>query len=194
MSKVIHKIAAALALGALLQISVLSTYASATNGNLKLGLKNRPCAEQLTSVRYRTELLGIYKLNEVKKHAVLHKKWQTRIAYAGQWVPTEASKTREKLYELDKLNTSIVTEVDSEIHSSQKLPTTALDCTTAKRGELQKRVNVIEANNLKLNNLQKEYASYQGKQFAKQSQKMLKKLHAEKNKHPKSTYSKLDVK
>ncbi len=160
------------------------------------------CKQKISKLNYRSALLGIYKKSENKKHQALHKKWAPRISYAGQWVPKYAENTRDSLYEYDELHAISEKEINKQIQDYKYLSKTPLVCTknnlstvTKKLEELQgiKNKKVVGGQALISQNKKKE-TEFLKKDFKKSSDKMVKKLHKEKSKHPKPQHPRLDVK
>lgn len=162
----------------------------------------KTCEEQIAAVNYRADLLIAYKKSENQKYQAVRKKWVNRIAYAAQWVPKDAAKTRDSLYKYDAFHAATITEVSTQIKLYRTLEKRPLTCSSAMKGERARRLAAVKGlegkkvvgGNALINQLQRKETKFLTKDFKKTSDKLVHKLHKEKRKHPKPEHAKLYVK
>ncbi|MDB5170316.1 MAG: hypothetical protein JWO35_10 [Candidatus Saccharibacteria bacterium] len=160
------------------------------------------CEQKVAKLNYRSELLEIYQKSENDKYTAVHKKWATRISYAGQWIPKDAEKTRESLYEYDALHAATDKEVNKQIGDYRYLEKSPLNCSKSKVATLTKKLdevkglknNKVVGGNALIGQHKKAESEFLKKDFKKSSDGLIQKLHKEKSKHPKPQHPKTDVK
>ncbi len=160
------------------------------------------CEKKVTLLNNRSKLLAKYKQSEEKKYQLQRKKWAKRIGYSGQWVKKEAENTRSKLYEYDKLNNDLKSELDKQIETYKYLETNPLDCSDAKQNELKKKLaevsgikdKKIVGGQAKIEQLKNQKVKYSNGEFNKSTDKLIEKLHSEKKKHPAPKDKPIEVK
>lgn len=161
--------------------------AQAQNPNEKL-----KCNQQVALINLRSQLLASYKLSEEKQYKVFRKKWANRITYAGQWVPKESVKARDALYKYDSLHKSLIDEVDKQIKEFQYLETDPVSCAEDKKNTLAIKLEEVNGMDGKkvvggqalIEKKKKEELKFEKSKFKKATGKMIKKLHAAKEKNP----------
>lgn len=154
---------------------------------------NISCDQKVGVVNFRSKILGAYKSSEDSQYKRERKKLASRIAYAGQWVPKDAEKAREKLYKYDELHKSLNTELDKQIKNYQYLETDPLDCSDAKKDLLSKKLDEINGVKDKkivggqalIRQKKNEQQAYVRGDLKSANDNLVKKMHKAKSKHPK---------
>lgn len=183
-------------LGLFILVAISSTSSSVYAASIP-----QTCKQKVAKLNYRSALLEVYKKSENGKHEALHKKWATRISYAGQWVPKDAEKARESLYKYDALHAITEKEIDKQIQDYSYLKNSPLDCskTDAKvlvakfedvRGIKDKKV--VGGQSLIAQDKTNETV-FLKKDFKKSTDSLINKLHKEKSKHPKPQHPKVEA-
>lgn len=150
------------------------------------------CSQQVALVKYRSDLLTVYKQSDHAKYKTFRQQWANRIVYASQWVPEDARKTRESLYKYDALHARNLKEIDAQIRAAAGLKKAALGCSGAQKAVLrQKLVDIkgvkdgrVVGGNALISQNKREETKFQNNEFKKSRETLIRKLHAAKVAHP----------
>lgn len=170
-------------LGALLLLAVVFSWLP-----LSVAQAAANCQQQAAVLNGRSASLGLYQQRADNRYQNFRREWISRLNYASQWLPKDADKTYRDLRAYDKLHAATSREMRNQIDANKKYETAPLDCSAAHRTAMAAHKKSAGKEQIRLLRLkQQETAFYQGK-LKKSNDKLLKKLHAVKAKHPKAMY------
>lgn len=137
------------------------------------------CTNRYNQVKYRSQILAIYKQNEDKKYKSKRTAWAKSIAYNARWEPKQGQDVRDKLYELDSLHSKTMNEIDRQIDRYKTLQYQEIDCTKlAKNQVLESKIREVneseDSGNGLINKYRLKESAYLQKDFKKSLNKLVK--------------------
>lgn len=159
------------------------------------------CEQRVAVVNQRSTVLAAYRKSENNEYKLLRKQWVARIAYAGQWVPSEATKLRELLYIYDKLHAETINELDKQIVTYYPLKRQPLDCSAAKQKALAKteasilgvQKGKVTGGNALISQYKQAETKFLKDKFKPAGKKMINRLHKEKAEDLKPRHPRLSI-
>lgn len=151
------------------------------------------CDQRVTLLNNRSILLENYKKTEDKKYKVKREKSAKRIAYASQWVKSDAEVTRDSLYELDAKHRTLTAEIDKQINDYAYLKAAPLDCSSdANRQQVKQKLEEVKGiqdrkaagGQALIEKLKNEETQFENTKLNDDMKKLIRSLHKTKEKNP----------
>lgn len=160
---------------AVVLLTITGSHASATP--TKSQVQN--CTNRYNLIKYRSQILSVYKDKEDQKYQNKRKAWTKSIAYNARWEPKQGITVRDNLYELDSLHAKSINELNRQIALYKTLQYQDFDCTkSVKNQALESKINEIEksknSGNALVRKYQKAENDYAQKDFKKSLNKLVK--------------------
>jgi hypothetical protein len=153
------------------------------------------CESQAAVINARSALLGKVKESGDSRYELVRKKWDNRIAYAGQWVKSDAVEARDDLYKYDELHRSLNEEIDRQVGIYSNISQSPLQCSddNAKK-QVAEKFKAATSDQKSLEKVKKDETKHANGDFKKSTSKMVKSLTKAKEKRPAAEGAKLEVK
>ena len=155
---------------AMVLLALFGLYGHVSAAPTKSQIQN--CNNRYNLIKYRSQILSLYKEKEDKKYQNKRTAWAKSIAYNARWDPTQGVKVRDNLYELDNLHAKTINELNRQIAHYKTLQYQEFDCSkSVKNSALESKINEIEksknSGNALISKYHKNEADYTQKDFKK---------------------------
>lgn len=149
-------------------------------GNVELSADAaEKCKRTVAAINDRSDRLERTKDKQMGRYSTLRKKWAGRLAYASQWANAEGRVFRTDIEQFDTKVKAMRQEYNTQIQAFSPLKISPVDCTSAKRAELKKRIAEARSGHTKLEAMRKDIVKHIRTEIQPHSKTMVTKMHAE---------------